>query len=136
MLGVLTLVPYAYWKKTHAMHHATSGDLSRRGFGDVRTLTVREYRALSRGRRLAYRTLRNPFALLVVGPFYLSQALGLTVGADLVTVERTWRRLVLKNHPDRFAGDPAAERAANERLRRINEAHEDVVRWLRDHERA
>ncbi len=38
MLGVLTLVPYSYWKKTHAMHHATSGDLSRRGFGDVATL--------------------------------------------------------------------------------------------------
>ena len=61
MLGVLTLVPYAYWKKTHAMHHATSGDLDRRGFGDVATLTVREYRALSWGRRLGYRIYRNPF---------------------------------------------------------------------------
>ena len=70
MLGVLTLVPYAYWKKTHAMHHATSGDLSRRGFGDVATLTVREYRALSKARRLGYRIGRNPLALLVVGPFY------------------------------------------------------------------
>ena len=48
MLGVLTLVPYTYWKKTHAMHHATSGDLSRRGFGDVDTKTVREYQALRR----------------------------------------------------------------------------------------
>jgi DnaJ-class molecular chaperone len=60
--------------------------------------------------------------------------LGLTVGADVATVERTWRRLVLKNHPDRFAGDPVAEKTASERLRRINAAHEEVVRWLRDHE--
>ena len=70
MLGVVTLVPYAYWKKTHAMHHATSGDLSRRGLGDVQTLTVREYRALSKGKRFRYRALRNPFVLLGIGPFY------------------------------------------------------------------
>jgi omega-6 fatty acid desaturase (delta-12 desaturase) len=69
-LGVLTLVPYGYWKKTHAMHHATSGDLGRRGFGDVNTLTVREYRGLSKLRRLAYRFGRNPIVLLVIGPFY------------------------------------------------------------------
>ena len=70
MLGVVTLVPYAYWKKTHAMHHATSGDLSRRGLGDVQTLTVREYRALTKWRRFRYRALRNPFVLLGIGPFY------------------------------------------------------------------
>ena len=70
VLGVLTLVPYAYWKKTHAMHHATSGDLSRRGFGDVETLTVREYLALSKGGRVAYRVSRNPVVLLGIGPFY------------------------------------------------------------------
>src|SRR5512134_769402 len=44
-LGVVTLFPYGYWKKTHAIHHATSGNLDRREFGDVRTLTVREYLA-------------------------------------------------------------------------------------------
>jgi omega-6 fatty acid desaturase (delta-12 desaturase) len=70
VLGVLTLVPYAYWKKTHAIHHATSGDLSRRGFGDVETLTVTEYRALSKWNRLRYRLGRNPVVLLGLGPFY------------------------------------------------------------------
>jgi omega-6 fatty acid desaturase (delta-12 desaturase) len=70
MLGVVTLVPYGYWKKTHAMHHATSGDLSRRGLGDVQTLTVREYRALTKWQRFRYRALRNPFVLLGIGPFY------------------------------------------------------------------
>jgi omega-6 fatty acid desaturase (delta-12 desaturase) len=70
VLGVLTLVPYAYWKKTHGIHHATSGDLGRRGFGDVETLTVAEYRALSKWKRLRYRLGRNPVVLLGLGPFY------------------------------------------------------------------
>jgi DnaJ-class molecular chaperone len=71
-------------------------------------------------------------------PHPLSQqyaTLGVAVGADAATVEQAWRRLVLKHHPDRFADDPVAERAANERLRRINEAHHEVIRWLRDQER-
>ena len=46
VIGVLTLTPYDYWRRTHAIHHATSGNLDRRGIGDVDTLTVREYRAL------------------------------------------------------------------------------------------
>jgi omega-6 fatty acid desaturase (delta-12 desaturase) len=70
MLGVVTLVPYGYWKKTHAIHHATSGDLDRRGFGDVQTLTVKEYRALTKWQRFRYRAMRNPFVLLGIGPFY------------------------------------------------------------------
>ena len=48
ILGVLTLTPYHYWKKTHAIHHATSGDLDHRGFGDIDTLTITEYFAQSR----------------------------------------------------------------------------------------
>jgi hypothetical protein len=47
LLGVLTLTPYYYWKRTHAIHHATSGNLDRRDFGDIDTITVAEYRALS-----------------------------------------------------------------------------------------
>ena len=44
-LGVVTLMPYTYWRSTHAIHHATAGNLARRGFGDIETLTVREYQA-------------------------------------------------------------------------------------------
>ena len=70
LLGVLTLTPYGYWKRTHAVHHATSGDLDHRDFGDVRTLTVREYRGLSRRGRLSYRLYRNPLILLGIGPAF------------------------------------------------------------------
>ncbi|MCG8358143.1 MAG: fatty acid desaturase [Kiloniellales bacterium] len=70
-LGVLTLTPYDYWRKAHAVHHATSGNLDRRGIGDINTLTVGEYRALSGWRRLLYRLYRNPLVLFGVGPTYL-----------------------------------------------------------------
>ena len=70
ILGVVTLTPFAYWQRTHAMHHATSGNLEQRGWGDIRTLTVKEYLSLPTRRRIAYRLYRNPFVLLVVGPAY------------------------------------------------------------------
>jgi len=70
LLGVVTLTPYHYWRRTHAIHHATSGNLDRRELGQVTTLTVREYLALPRWRRLLYRLYRNPLVLLVVGPAY------------------------------------------------------------------
>jgi len=70
IIGVVTLVPYAYWRTTHAIHHAGSGNLDQRGFGDVDTLTVREYLALPRAKRLRYRLYRNPFVLFVVGPIW------------------------------------------------------------------
>ena len=71
VLGVLTLTPYGYWRRTHAMHHATSGHLDRRGTGDVATLTVREYQSLPAWRRGLYRLTRHPIVVLGVGPFYL-----------------------------------------------------------------
>jgi acyl-lipid omega-6 desaturase (Delta-12 desaturase) len=69
-LGLLTLFPFGYWKKTHAIHHGTSGNLDRRGFGDVYTLTVREYRALPTWGRLLYRCNRSMLILLGIGPVY------------------------------------------------------------------
>ena len=67
-LGLLVYAPFLRWRHDHAVHHATSGDLDRRGTGDVRTLTVDEYRALSRGARTRYRVLRNPLVMFGVGP--------------------------------------------------------------------
>ncbi len=70
VIGVLTLTPYAYWRKTHAHHHAHSGDLDFRGFGDVDTFTVREYLAMPRFQRLGYRLQRNPFILFGIGALF------------------------------------------------------------------
>lgn len=69
-LGILTLFPFAYWKKTHGIHHATSGNLDKRVLGDIRTLTVREYVAQSRWRRFCYRFYRSMPVMLVIGPTY------------------------------------------------------------------
>ncbi len=71
VLGVLTLTPYDFWRRTHAAHHASSGNLDRRGMGDVDTLTVREFRALSWLGRLRYRLYRHPLVLFGLGPAYL-----------------------------------------------------------------
>ena len=70
VLGVVTFFPYGYWRRTHAIHHATNGNLDEREFGDIVTLTVNEYRALSWFGRLRYRLYRNPIVLFVVGPAY------------------------------------------------------------------
>jgi omega-6 fatty acid desaturase (delta-12 desaturase) len=69
--GALTLTPYAQWAKDHAIHHATSGRLDKRGYGDIETLTVEEYRALGRLGRIKYGLYRNPVVLLVLGPIWL-----------------------------------------------------------------
>jgi len=71
VIGVLTLTPYGFWRRTHAIHHATSGNLARRGLGDVDTLTVAEYRARSLLGRLCYRLYRHPLVMFGVGPAYL-----------------------------------------------------------------
>jgi omega-6 fatty acid desaturase (delta-12 desaturase) len=69
-LGLITLFPFGYWKKTHAVHHGTSGNLDRREFGDVRTLTLDEYRARSRWGRFCYRFYRSMPVLLGLGPLF------------------------------------------------------------------
>lgn len=71
VLGVLTLTPYDVWRRTHAIHHASAGNLDKRGMGDVTTLTLAEYGGLGRWGKLRYRAYRNPFTLFVLGPAYL-----------------------------------------------------------------
>ena len=69
--GILTFTSYESWRASHLAHHATAGDLDRRGVGDVETMTVEEYLAAPRLKRLAYRLYRNPFVMFVLGPAYL-----------------------------------------------------------------
>jgi acyl-lipid omega-6 desaturase (Delta-12 desaturase) len=70
-LGILTLTPYDVWRRAHALHHATTGNLDRRGIGDIDTITVREYGARSWLGRCAYRLYRHPLIMFGVGPAYL-----------------------------------------------------------------
>lgn len=70
-IGVVTLTPHAYWRQAHNIHHATCGNLDQRGIGDISLLSVTEYHALPRWRRLAYRIYRSPVILLGLGPLYV-----------------------------------------------------------------
>ena len=70
-LGVLTLTPYDYWKRNHAIHHATSSNLDRRGIGDIETLTVEEYRGRTTFGRIFYRCYRSALVMFGIGPAYL-----------------------------------------------------------------
>jgi acyl-lipid omega-6 desaturase (Delta-12 desaturase) len=79
VLGLLVYSPFLRWRHDHAIHHATSGDLDRRGGGDVRTLTISEYDALPRKARLGYRVFRNPLVMFGIGPI-----VALLVGPRLV----------------------------------------------------
>ncbi|MFK0335110.1 fatty acid desaturase [Rhizobium sp. NPDC090275] len=71
IIGVLTLTPYDYWRRTHAEHHASAGNLDERGVGDIATLTVDEYCALSPARRLGYRFYRHPVVMFGIGPVWV-----------------------------------------------------------------
>jgi acyl-lipid omega-6 desaturase (Delta-12 desaturase) len=69
--GVLTFTPFYHWRWEHAIHHASAGDLDRRGTGDVWTLTIEEYLEASRWKRFAYRLARNPAVLFVLAPLFV-----------------------------------------------------------------
>ncbi|MDM5199836.1 fatty acid desaturase [Fictibacillus enclensis] len=71
MTGVLTLFPYHQWQHEHNIHHATSGNLNKRGTGDIWIMTVDEYLAASFWRRIAYRLYRNPIIMFGLGPIYV-----------------------------------------------------------------
>ena len=69
-LGLLVYSPFHAWRHSHAVHHATAGDLDRRGVGDVPTMTVAEYRSAPWKQRLGYRLFRNPLVMFGIGPIY------------------------------------------------------------------
>ena len=96
-IGVVMMTPYQYWRRTHALHHSASGDLDRRGYGDVNTLTVDEYFALSRFGRIRYRIYRSLPVLLLVGPifqFVLKHRFPLDAP---FTWKREWRSILWTN---------------------------------------
>jgi acyl-lipid omega-6 desaturase (Delta-12 desaturase) len=80
IMGLFVLSPYLRWRHDHAIHHATSGDLERRGVGDVITLTVSEYRGREWRGRMAYRMIRNPLVMFGLGP-----VIAMVVGPRIAT---------------------------------------------------
>lgn len=97
VLGVVTLTPYQYWRRTHAIHHATSGDLDHRELGDIRTITVREYQERTPWGRFKYRLYRSMFVLLGVGAtFQFAIKHRLPVDAPRAW-KSEWRSVMLTN---------------------------------------
>ncbi len=88
--GVLTFTPYHHWRWEHSIHHASAGNLDRRGMGDVWTLTVQEYLEASRWKRFAYRLARNPFVLFAIAPLILFVVLNRVPARDAKRRERLW----------------------------------------------
>lgn len=96
-ISLLTLAPYDNWRRAHATHHATSGNLAKRGTGDMHTLTVKEFKALSPGKQRMYRLYRNPFVLLFLGPPYLFLlSYRFPIGAP-VPFKQAWPGVVMLN---------------------------------------
>ena len=71
VIGVLVFTPYFYWRQSHSIHHATAGNLDKRGIGDVWTMTIEEYLAASKWKKFSYRVYRNPFFMFVIGPVFM-----------------------------------------------------------------
>jgi acyl-lipid omega-6 desaturase (Delta-12 desaturase) len=84
VISMLTFTPYDHWRRSHAVHHAGSGNLERRGFGDVETITVSEFNALSRAGKWRYRIMRHPLVSLFIGPpLYFLVLQRLAVGSKM-----------------------------------------------------
>jgi len=72
LTGILTFTPYHYWRASHARHHGTSGNLDKRGEGDVWIMTMKEYLQAPRTERIRYRLYRNPIVMFLLGPLFIT----------------------------------------------------------------
>jgi len=86
--GLLTFTPYYHWRWEHSVHHGTTGNLDKRGIGDVWTMTVREYLQSSRWKRFSYQLARNPFVLFAIAPLFVFLVMQRVPKAQADTRER------------------------------------------------
>ena len=100
-LGVFTLTPYDVWRSSHNQHHAGSGNLDHRGIGDITTLTVREYQALSRWKRFKYRAYRHPLVMFGIGPVFLFVVQHRVPGRSERAKKSAWVSTMATNAVDR-----------------------------------
>ena len=96
-LGIVTLTLYDFWRSSHAYHHAGTGNLDRRGLGDIDTLTVAEYRQRSRWQRIGYRLYRHPLVLFGIGPAYQFLLRHRVPAGRMRDGWRAWRSVVATN---------------------------------------
>lgn len=97
LCSVLTLTPYGLWRREHALHHASSGNLDRRGAGDINTLTIREYTALPFMGRLHYRIYRHPLFLFGLGVPFFFLILQRTPWLHPIKPREAWRSVMALN---------------------------------------
>ena len=96
--GILNFTPYYEWRHTHAIHHASASDLDRRGVGDVKTMTVKEYLAAPWYKKVSYRIFRSPFIMFTIGPllvFSLAQRIPGSLGGKRERLSVWWTDLAL-----------------------------------------
>jgi len=97
-IGILTLTPYDHWKRGHALHHAGSGNLDRRGMGDdILTMTVEEYQAASKWERLKYRLYRHPLVMFGIGPAFVFFLVNRLPFGAMKNGVRPWASALLTN---------------------------------------
>ena len=97
VIGVLTLTPYSHWRHQHALHHGSSGNLDRRGEGDVETFTIDEFGALPAWRRACYRISRNPVTVLGIAPLFVFVLRHRLPEHPLRADFRAWREVMTAN---------------------------------------
>lgn len=96
MLGVLSGIPFSYWRRTHDMHHATSGNLDERGAGDVTTWTLEEYQQAGFWGQLGYRFYRHPVVMVLIAPAYLLLKFRVPFGHP-TPFRENWRSMLINN---------------------------------------
>lgn len=95
--SLFSMIPYRYWAKSHHVHHSNNGMLELRDIGDINTLTVEEYRALTKWGKFKYRIYRSPLVMFLIGPIYYILIHNRLPLIDLVQFKKVKKTLILNN---------------------------------------